>query len=373
MKVLFVLHTTQMHGSTLSLLNLAEGLIGKGVEVAVAGPELHEELSQRLNSLGIGYYPVRIAQSVYPQQGRLYLGRLLNLLKRKHNSLNDIQRVAETVKPDIIHTNTGVIREGYRVAKKLAIPHVWHLREYQDKDFGWKCFPSKSDLIKHLKQSHVITVTDDIRDYYDLTDYSKAQTIYNGVCYRDGEERKVPREPFFLSATRISPEKGFEDLLQAFTSFNKQYPSFRLVILGDGEQQYIDSLTAMAQDLGCSDAIDWKGYTTEVMPYIQRATALIAASRCEGFGRMTAEACCAGSMVIGRNSGGTREILEATGGLLFNDNQELLHSMLEVASMPQSAYEEKAYTVQQQARRLYSIEGNVDKIYGLYQKILTDE
>ena len=43
--------------------------------------------------------------------------------------------------PDIIHTNTGVIHEGLKVAKRLKIPHVWHLREYQDKDFNWEAFP----------------------------------------------------------------------------------------------------------------------------------------------------------------------------------------------------------------------------------------
>lgn len=373
MKVLYVLHTSQMHGSTLSFLNLAEGLIGKGVEVAVAGPELHEELSQRLNRLGIGYYPVRIAQSVYPQRGRLYLGRLFNLLKRKHNSLCDIQRVAETVKPDIIHTNTGVIREGYRVAKKLAIPHVWHIREYQDNDFSWQIFPSKRSFINKLHKSYVITITEDIKTYFDLHDYSRVTTIYNGVYKCDLPYVVSEKEKYFLCASRISKEKGFDAVISAFSSFHKIFPNYRLKILGDGDQTYIEHLKKKADRENCLLAIDWLGYKADVIPYMQKAKALIVASYFEGFGRMTAEACFAGCLVVGRNSGGTKEILAETGGYLFDDNMGFLDALCEVVSLFPDEYKEKALFAQQKARQLYSIEGNVEETYKFYQDILSDE
>ena len=83
--------------------------------------------------------------------------------------------------PDIIHTNTGVIHEGLKVAKRLKIPHVWHLREYQDKDFNWEAFPCFSAYCQMLRKSYVITITNDIKAHFGLLDFPYSRTIYNGV------------------------------------------------------------------------------------------------------------------------------------------------------------------------------------------------
>lgn len=373
MKILFLLHTTSMDGSTLSLVNLMEGLINKGVDVVAAGPVLQKRFGDKLKALGVGYSEVSIAESIYPSRSCLYPMKLLNLLRRKSKSYHELRLVVKTSEPDIIHTNTGVLQEGFKVARAFDLPHIWHLREYQDKDFSWRFFPSKSNFVKKLKKSYVVTVTKDIQDYFGLSGYSKAQTIYNGVCHRGWIGEPVPKEKYFVCVSRISPEKCFEDALTAFASFYKDFPDFRLVILGDGNRQYIDQLKQKATALGCKDAIDWLGYQSDLRPYMQKAKALIVASRCEGFGRMTAEAAFVGCMVIGRNSGGTKEILDETGGYMFNNQQEILQAMRDVASMPMTDYEDKMSYAYQKAQRLYTIEGNVSKIYELYQNILTNE
>lgn len=373
MNVLYVLHTSRMDGSTISFLSMVEGLMGKGVDVVVAGPELQPKLKKKLDALDIRYYEIRLAENLYPKIDIKYPLRVLNLLRRKRNSARDLLYIALRYKPDIIHTNSGVIIEGYKVANKLNIPHVWHLREYQEKDFNWNIFPSKSVFITKLKQSHVISITDDIRCFFELKDYSRARTIYNGVCRLDSISGVSTKERVLLCASRISKEKGFDDLITVFASFNVKYPDYRLVILGEGDKQYIESLRNKAKALGCSSAIDWLGYKSNVMPYMQRATALIVASHFEGFGRMTAEACFAGCLVVGRNSGGTKEILSETGGYLFDDNQGFLKALNDVVSLSKEEYKKKALFAQKKAQELYSIEGNVEKIYNFYQKILSDK
>ena len=85
---------------------------------------------------------------------------------------------------------------------------------------------------------------------------------------------------------------------------------------------------------------------------------------------MTAEACFMGSIVIGRNTAGTKEILEKTGGLTFMDTESLLARMEEVSQMPDDVYGKIVSTAQQKATRLFSTEQNVNKIYSLYNQIL---
>lgn len=374
MRVLYVIHTSRMNGSTMSFLSMIEGLLCIGVELIVAGPKLQTELKQKLGILGVPYYEIRLAENLYPVKDRKFPLRVLNLLRRKRNSARDLFRIVLRYKPDMIHTNSGVITEGYEVAKRLNIPHVWHLREYQDKDFLWRIFPSKKRFIKKLHHSYVITITDNIRLHFNLLNDKSAVTIYNGVCHmNDTVTLTEKKDKFFLCASRVSNEKGCDDAIEVFSKFYINHSDYRLVILGDGDKQYIENLKNKAKALGCDSAIDWLGYKSDVMPYMKRATCLMVASHFEGFGRMTAEACFAGCIVVGRNSGGTKEILKETGGYLFENNEGFLKALIDVVSLSKDEYKEKALFAQKKAKELYSIEGNVEKTYNFYQKILSNQ
>ncbi len=358
----------------MSFLSMVEDILRKEVDVIAAGPKLQLELKRKLEALEIPYHEIRLAENLYPHKDIKYPLRVLNLLRRKRNSARDLLHIALRYKPDIIHTNSGVIIEGYEVANKLNIPHVWHLREYQDKDFSWETFPSKSYFIRKLHHSYVVTITDDIRRHFNLLEDKSALTIHNGVCHiSDQVAFTEKKDKYFLCASRISDEKGYDDVIKVFSKFYINHSDYRLVILGEGDKQYIESLRNKAKALGCSSAIDWLGYKSNVMPYMQRATALIVASHFEGFGRMTAEACFAGCLVVGRNSGGTKEILSETGGYLFDDNQGFLKALNDVVLLSKEEYKKKALFAQKKAQELYSIEGNVEKIYNFYQKILSDK
>lgn len=371
MKVLFILHTTKMDGSSLSFINLVKGLKCNGVHVMAVGPRQDYGLVDRLQEIGIHYYGVNVTESVYPHNGLLFLPKCFNLLRRRYLSYKEILNISRNLSPDIIHTNVGTIHEGYKVSKTLGVPHVWHLREYQDKDFGWNIFPCKKSFISRLKRSFVITISQDINSYFELQNYANAKTIYNGIYNKETFQFFPHKEKYFLCCSRISKEKGHDSVIQAFSVFLRSNPDYKLKILGDGNQEFIEYLKRMSIRCGCFNSIEWLGYQKDVLSYMNKATALIVASHFEGFGRMTAEACFAGCLVIGRNSGGTREILAETGGLLFDDNDGLISSMQSVSHLSAEQYEEKALYAQYKAKELYSIDINVERIYNFYKEILS--
>lgn len=374
MKVIFILHDSDMGGSNISLLNLMSGMKNKGIEIVAVVPNIKEVFKDKLISLGIRYYNCPIVMSVIlPSWKNKSLkgkgGYIIRLLKSKYNSYKQLKKIIEKEKPDIIHTNVGVVQEGFFCSKRMNIPHVWHLREYQDRDFNWIIFPSKCIFRMFLRNSNVISIAKDIHNAFHLPYDKKHKVIYNGILPKEKTFMEFPKDVYFLCASRVSKEKGHHDVITAFAKLHATFPNYKLIILGYGADSYINELKDLSNDLGCADSVVFKGFTNNVIDYMKKAKALIVASYNEGFGRMTAEASFTGCLVIGRNTGGTKEILEQTGGLKFNDNLELYNCMLKVANMSEQEYKEIALRAQKTAKELYSNEDNIELIFDFYHNI----
>ena len=103
---------------------------------------------------------------------------------------------------------------------------------------------------------------------------------------------------------------------------------------------------------------------------MSKAKALIVASYNEGFGRMTAEAAFCNTIVIGRNTAGTKEILSKTGGLPFNNVTEMTNQMEAISTMSHDEYKIMAQKAQKVAIDCFSIESNVNQVQELYKSIV---
>lgn len=376
MKVLYILHTTVMGGSTLSFFTMIKGLKDLGITPIVVIPankKINPFFLKEMEKIKLQYEKVYLCQSASLETNgfNLFIQRIKRLLLplRKKYSYICLKQLVKKIKPDIIHTNTGVIHEGFTVARKLGIPHVWHLREYQELDFKLKIYPSFDFFCKLLKQSFTISITKGINEYFKLTHCGKAKIIYNGIFDKD-HVCYFPKEKYFLCASRISPEKGISDVILAFSDFQQEHNDYKLLIIGTGNKKYIETLRYIADSSSCKNSVQFIGFVENVIPYMAKAKALVVASHNEGFGRMTAEACFCGSLVIGRNSAGTKEILEQTGGLFFNNIAEIKKDMQIITEMPEEEYRNQALHAQNIAVQTYSIENNVNQVYSFYMHIL---
>jgi len=383
MKVLYIIHSTIMGGATISFLNMIEELKKeKDIIPYVVYPTSSEnhQLIDRLKELRINYYSTRVVMSIYPsiknlkdillfplKIAKLFVGKLLSYIQLKS--------VIVKFSPDIIHTNTGVVHEGATVARKLKIPHCWHIREYQDKDFNWKIFPAKQQFISVLMRDNVITITKDLTKHFQLQNHKNARVIYNGVLYENEKIYIHEKEKYFLCASRISPEKKIEGTIQAFAEFCKTNSDYKLLIAGFCTgNEYMIELQRLVDNLGLTSRVKFLGYKNkcEIAQLMSNACALIVSSQYEAFGRMTAESLIYGCLVIGRNTGGTKEILETTdGGWLYNNQDELTKFMSDIVNLVNTEqYKQKIITAQNMAVSLYSIEQNANAIYSLYNKLI---
>jgi glycosyltransferase involved in cell wall biosynthesis len=87
--------------------------------------------------------------------------------------------------------------------------------------------------------------------------------------------------PFIVSAGRLIPEKGFDILIEAFHRINKEYPSLKLLILGDGILR--KQLEGQVSRLGMEDSIHLLGFVDNVYPFFKEASLCVVSSRIEGF------------------------------------------------------------------------------------------
>ena len=379
-KVLYIIHGCQMGGATISFLNMITELMKYGIKIIIAGPHIYkgttgEEFLRRIKLLNIEYYEILIPMHIWPvthnfKQTIIWPINLLKLALKIYIGTKQLENIINVVNPDIVHTNTGTVSIGYTVTKKYHIPHIWHLREYQDKDFKWNIFPSKKAFIKKLQDNnYVITITKDILKYFHLDNKNNCHCIYNGILSKNETIQPADKEKYFVCASQIQANKGHEDVIRAFAEFYKNHKDYRLKILGFGDEHFINKIKKISKQLGCSEAIDWLGYKNDVKDYIRKARALIVASWYEGFGRMTAEACILGCMPIGRNTAGTKEIIDYTGGIEFSNIEELICKMNEIAEIKDDDYNNIVKQIQQRSIKAFSIEENAYKTYELYKKI----
>lgn len=86
---------------------------------------------------------------------------------------------------------------------------------------------------------------------------------------------------YIFSAGRLIPEKGYDVLINSFYKIKQDYKSFKLVIVGDGEQKLL--LTNQINELGLEGEVFLPGFVDNVYPYFKFAKLCVVSSRVEGF------------------------------------------------------------------------------------------
>ena len=386
MKVLYIINSVSMAGATISFINMVKELLKYGVKPIIVIPNtcsLMEESAflKHFDGLAIKVFKMPVVSlefkkihSLFSLRTNLYICKKFLLAKlRGLKSYESLKTIIVQEKPDVIHTNVGPIHVGFHLSQKYNIPHVWHLREYQDLDFDWKIQPTKRIFERMLSMSSVITITKDIFSHFNLDNNPWASVIYNGIFYENNAGYNDKKENYFLICSRISPEKGISDALEAFCLFCKSNADYKMKVLGkvDSDNSYYKDLIAILERNNCVDRVEFLGYKADVKPYMKKAKALVVASHHEGFGRMTAEACFMGCIVIGRDTSGTKEILDYTGGVKYDGSiDDLYQKMVYVSKMNKAEYTSIAVKAMDKAKRKYSIESNAKSIFELYCKLL---
>lgn len=378
--VLYILNSPTIYGgANKSFLQMLDGLIKKGIIPFVVLPK-NGDLCNQLLKRNIDFQILPYTDSINPPRVSirdlfLFVPRFLRVLYINSKALKQLQSYIKIIHPDIIHTNVGTIHLGFHAAKKLKIPHVWHIREYQTLDFEIHPMPTMKSFIAKLNDQHnyPIAITQGIFNYFSMD--NSARIIYNPVFVASETQFNVNKDKFFLFAGRLTVRKGINDLVKAFIDFSKIDSEYSLYIAGKAEDAHNEEiLKTMIVNGGISDRVYFLGEREDLSDLMSHATALIVPSFYEGFGRITAEAMFNGCLVIGNNTAGTKEIIEPENlGLLYTGHDQLVLAMKKVVENKIESYFPLIMKAQKRAVALYSQEQNVDSVYKLYSEIINNQ
>lgn len=387
MTILFISHEDdKVMGSTLSLANMVHALQARGCRCVVTLPgygAAHDYLTPRGIECIVAKYHVdfvgrgnRISQFVsFPY-------RFLRDWHDNRRAMQSIcQQLAEkAIHVDIVHTNTAVIDFGPELARRLHVPHVWHLREFIDLDMGFRPFKGWHHL-RHLIQASdaTISITHAIARHYHVEDDGARDThhkvFFDAVRSRADLLPSQKKEPVFVFCGQLAPHKGPEMAIRAFCRFADTHPEYRLLLMGtatdaDYERHLKDLVPEQHKTRVC-----FMGYVAHPDQVLASALALLMCSRNEAQGRVTIEAMLQGCVVIALNAGGTRELVShRQTGLLFDDEKEIPALMSEIVNGDEEpTLTAEAWTITENARQFatdnFMEESYAERLIRLYDTL----
>lgn len=170
--------------------------------------------------------------------------------------------------------------------------------------------------------SMVVSVSEGVDRGFQQLPQSKRAVIYNPIVVKDdGRANQLPVEVDFqknwsVSMGRLTEQKGFDLLLQAFKQVSSLYPDWQLLILGRGELR--EQLEQMRDDLGLAERVIFTGAVGNPFAVLKKARLFVMASRSEGFPMAHGEALACGLPVIATDcpSGPREMIRDGVDGIL---------------------------------------------------------
>lgn len=376
MKILFVSHYSGRGGANNEMLWLCRELMSRGYRTYVLLPEhgaIEDDLKKTGISCSIVPYMRWICAAGQRNCPKSIIYRIL-CWERNWRAAWKIRDFARKEKIGLIHTNDSLTVAGAYAARLAKLPHVWHLREFQEEDYDLSVVFPENYIKKWFSESdRMICISDAIQSKYaprfTRNNYVR---IYDGIAtetaaFEPREGLSNPLQLLFLGGT--STGKGFEELLVlAELLKNKYHILFRILVAGDcsGSGKY----AAEIEKKNIVKEIVFYGFTKDVNKLFRRADVFLMMSHLEAFGLVTVEAMLNGALVLGNSTGGTKEIIEngKTGFLYKENNTEDAGKVLaEICSRTDlNGIREQAYKC---AQTKFSIKHTADEVEKVYSEV----
>ena len=128
MRVLFISHQSALGGAERSLLELLEGLRGRGVQLMLACP-VPGPLAEAATGLGVRVFPLKLCQLRRHQKWVSWVSFLFRWVRVTLR----LVRIILVERVDLVHTNNSLAQVWSWPAIRISNrPFVWHWRDFYD-------------------------------------------------------------------------------------------------------------------------------------------------------------------------------------------------------------------------------------------------
>lgn len=320
--ILFLIPSLVAHGAERQLCELVRHMDRARFEIHVVvfydpGSYLGGDLGSEIASL-----PNVTLHSLHKRRGltgfMTALPRLLSLVRR--------------TKPDILHGymdgNLPVLLAGLLLHKRV----IWGIRR-----------SNTDDSMMNRQARWLGIVTARLSPYVDLIIFNseagritherigiqgrRAHVIPNGFDIQrfspNAAEGAIQRRVWGVSVDvpligivgRLDPIKDHSTFLRAAARLAQDWPTAQFVCVGDGPQDYKESLKTLANSLGIADRLLWPGVCDQMSGAYNALSILVLSSTAEGFPNVIGEAMACGTPCVTTRVGDAALLIGDTGAV----------------------------------------------------------
>jgi len=370
MKVLHLIDSEGIYGAEVVLLHLMAEQKKRSVEPILGSIGKHEiqekdiETAARLKGINVKKFRMK--------NGPNLLGSI------------SIIRFAKQQHIDILHCHgykanilVSMLPSHFRKIPYLVTVHGWtSVKRFSKLWFYWW-----ADVFCAKRADLVVVVSDAMKNHPGiLTTGLKPVVVHNGIP--QALPRSKPNhhpEPldafcnktFVIGAVgRLSPEKGFDLLINAVARVIERGYDVSLVIIGEGEER--SRLEDIVSTKNITDKVYFTGYLDQASQYLHYFNVFIISSLTEGLPITLLEAMQKSVPIIATRVGGIPEVLDnGEYGLLVNpgNEHELAEAIITFHDSPEKR-KKLCTAARERVNHLFSLETMEHGYRKLYEKLL---
>lgn len=326
MKITLVISSLSCGGAERVLTLMAQGFVARG----------HEVTAITLSDKTTDFYQL-------PSQcSRIALDIMGNSSGLIEAVKNNVKRIA-VLRKAIHSTTPSVVISFLRITNittilaLLGTKHPLIVTEHNDiQVLSYGTLWETMGRLTYPFCSSVVSVSQGVDRGFNSLPKKKRAIIYNPIVVKDDGQSDLlpaevdPNKNWLISMGRLSKQKGFDLLLQAFSQIAPKYSNWQLLILGEGKLR--NQLEQMKDSLNLSTQVVFTGNVSNPFAILKQAKLFVMASRHEGFPMAHGEALACGLPVIATDcpSGPSEMVRHGIDGLLVaNEDTRALATAIE--------------------------------------------
>lgn len=241
------------------------------------------------------------------------------LQKRKSETIKFIEKCDS----DIIISTRDIFNEWLGGVKKDNVLKIgWeHNHHHGNMDYAKRIIKSCKNL------DYLVLVSNSLKDFYEKKMRNKkCKCLYiPNVIEEVSEKSSKLTEKRIISVGRLSKEKGYMDLLKIYKHIKKEYPSWKLDIIGSGPEEELLKKYIHSNNLESHVTLHGFRERDYIFDLLSKSSIYLMTSYTESFGIVLIEAMSVGLPCIAFSSAeGANEIIESgyNGYLVKNRSME---------------------------------------------------
>lgn len=322
--------------------------------------------------------PVRLCLRVVQRGIEILLPALRPLFDRMVHwkTVRALTRLLHDEQADLLVLNVQIDRDNFALAAAQAqqVPVVSHLRSNYGKGFT----PAAA---RHANQQVAAFIANSAstRSWWGGKglDPGQVAVVHNAVPARAAGAADLEAEfgipcgtPVVCCIGRLIEIKGQDVLIKATAELSGEFPSLRLLLVGDGKEQ--KRLEQLARDCGMRERTVFAGWRQDALDLAAASSVLAVPSREEAFGRSVIEGMLAGIPVVAARTGGIPEILtDGVDGLLVEpDDSNALANALRRIFADSGLADRLIDAARQTAETKFGVPVYVKRVEAVYRRAL---